>query len=429
MTEQQGWTAPQADQAGRGAEGTAASPGQTTSPHTPAGIPHQAAPVSGAAYTAPVSGGTGPGAAPVAGQFATPPAPYAGQYGVPTTGTGYARPDQAAAPTTGYPAAGAGYGAPYAGGPAAGDRTVAVDYGQASTGHLPPRQPMPPHAPHMNAPAYSLAAGHVPGHVAHQPHRRSRVGIAIAAALAAIALSGGSAVAGGYAVTRFEPKPTSSTVSTTTASRPNSNGTTALSDVAAAVLPSVVSIRTGTAIGSGVVLTADGNILTNNHVAATANGSTVQVSFSNGKTGVATIVGTDPTHDLAVIKVQNVTGLTPIVFADSSQVKVGDTVLAVGSPLGLTGSVTAGIVSALNRTIDEGSSDGTKGASIDGALQTDAAINPGNSGGALVNSSGQLIGINTAIASATQTESGNIGVGFAIASNTAKQVANQIMGH
>jgi putative serine protease PepD len=197
--------------------------------------------------------------------------------------------------------------------------------------------------------------------------------------------------------------------------------------VAAAVLPSVVSIQTEDAVGSGVIITSDGAILTNNHVVATAQNNTVQVTFSTGKTATATIVGTDPTHDLAVIKVANVSGLTPITFADSSSVKVGDTVLAVGSPLGLDGSVTSGIVSALNRTIQVGDN-ARDTESLSGAIQTDAAINPGNSGGALVNSAGQLIGINTAIASASSGgESGSIGVGFAISSNTAKQVAQQLL--
>jgi putative serine protease PepD len=418
MTEQQGWTGPPADQA---AEGAAAAPQHTMSPHAPtAGIPHRAAPVSGAGYPgpaqssptsgaahfaptsdaadfAPTSGaehsattsdadrfalGAGPvypAPASVTGNFTTPPVPYGGHYDTP------------------------------GGGP-----------------HLPPHQPMPPHAPQLTMPSYSVATAHEAP--THTPHRRSRVGIAIAAALAAIALSGGSAVAGGYAVTRFDSKASSSTISAVSASRSNGSGTTSLSDVAAAVLPSVVSINTGTAIGSGVVLSANGNVLTNNHVVATARGNTVQVAFSDGSTGTATIVGTDPTHDLAVIKVQGVSKLTPITFADSGAVKVGDTVLAVGSPLGLSGSVTEGIVSALNRTIDESSASGGSGASIGGAIQTDAAINPGNSGGALVNSAGQLIGINTAIASATQQEAGNIGVGFAISSNTAKQAANKILG-
>ena len=260
------------------------------------------------------------------------------------------------------------------------------------------------------------------------PRRSRRIGLTIGAAVAAVAIAGGSAVAGGFVALDLRPAATQ-TIATATATGSSSTTatTTSLANVAAAVLPSVVSIETQSAVGSGVIITADGSILTNNHVVATAQGSTVQVTFNTGKTATATIVGTDPSHDLAVIKVSGVSGLTPITFADSGSVKVGDTVLAVGSPLGLDGSVTSGIVSALNRTIEVGAS-ARSATSLTGAIQTDAAINPGNSGGALVNAAGQLIGINTAIASAGSTgESGSIGVGFAISSNTAKQVAEQLL--
>jgi putative serine protease PepD len=260
------------------------------------------------------------------------------------------------------------------------------------------------------------------------PRRSRRIGLTIGAAVAAVAIAGGSAVAGGFVALDLRPAATQ-TIATATATGSSSTTatTTSLANVAAAVLPSVVSIETQSAVGSGVIITADGSILTNNHVVATAQGSTVQVTFNTGKTATATIVGTDPSHDLAVIKVSGVSGLAPITFADSGSVKVGDTVLAVGSPLGLDGSVTSGIVSALNRTIEVGAS-ARSATSLTGAIQTDAAINPGNSGGALVNAAGQLIGINTAIASAGSTgESGSIGVGFAISSNTAKQVAEQLL--
>jgi putative serine protease PepD len=255
------------------------------------------------------------------------------------------------------------------------------------------------------------------------PHRRRRIGLTVAAFAAAIALSGGSAVAGGFVALELRPDSAQTVAAANSGS--TSVDTTSLASVASAVLPSVVSIQTSNAVGSGVIITSDGAILTNNHVVETARGNTVQVTFSNGKTATATVIGTDPSSDLAVIRVANVSGLTPLAFGDSSAVHVGDTVLAVGSPLGLDGSVTSGIVSALNRTINEGENSRSTTA-ITGAIQTDAAINPGNSGGALVNASGQLIGINTAIAS-TGENSGSIGVGFAIASNTAKQVADRIL--
>jgi len=260
------------------------------------------------------------------------------------------------------------------------------------------------------------------------PRKGRRIGLTVGAAVAALAIAGGSAVAGGFVALDLQPAAAQTiATATSTGSSSTTAETTSLASVAATVLPSVVSIQTESAVGSGVIITADGSILTNNHVVATAQGNTVQVTFNSGKTATATIVGTDPTHDLAVIKVSGVSGLTPITFADSSTVKVGDTVLAVGSPLGLDGSVTSGIVSALNRTIEVGEN-ARNTTSLTGAIQTDAAINPGNSGGALVNSNGQLIGVNTAIASASSTgESGSIGVGFAISSNTAKQVAQQLL--
>ncbi|GAA1255084.1 hypothetical protein GCM10009677_01130 [Sphaerisporangium rubeum] len=229
--------------------------------------------------------------------------------------------------------------------------------------------------------------------------------------------------------------------------RPASNAAGAtVADVARAVQPSVVSILVtgaqGQAEGSGVILSADGLILTNNHVVAGAGqGGQVQVNFSDGKNAAATIVGTDPATDLAVIKAQDVSGLTKATLGDSDKLNVGDAVLAIGSPLGLEGSVTAGIVSALDRTVSVGGEQSQQQpglppgwgrqqqqsapTTIGGAIQTDAAINPGNSGGALVDSSGQVVGINSAIA--TNGGDGNIGVGFAIPINTARQVADQLI--
>jgi putative serine protease PepD len=259
--------------------------------------------------------------------------------------------------------------------------------------------------------------------------------VATGLAAAAVMLSAGAA--GGYLVHRVDGTPAATRTVTTT---PAVVDRSALATVAAAVEPSVVSIDTGTAEGSGVVMTADGYIVTNNHVVATAEGSSVRVTFSNGRTAKATIVGTDPTNDLAVIKATGVSGLTAATFADSDQVQVGDTVLAIGSPLGLDGTVTAGIVSGLHRNLGDSTGGGNGGgdgrgfggprggeqSKIKDAIQTDAAINPGNSGGALVDSAGRVIGINTAIATDGQS-AGNIGVGFAIPGNTAKQIADKLM--
>ena len=202
--------------------------------------------------------------------------------------------------------------------------------------------------------------------------------------------------------------------------------------------PSVVVISTQVGEGSGVILNTNGDIITNNHVVRGATNGTVSVQFSNGKRVDAKIVGTDPKTDIAVVRVSGVADLTAAKFGDSDAMQVGDTVLAIGSPLGLEGSVSAGIVSALHRTISENGEqpqnpfgqpqqDTTPATTIGDALQTDAAINPGNSGGALVNMNGEVIGINTAIATSGSSSSGNIGVGFAISGNKAKGVAEQLI--
>ncbi len=202
--------------------------------------------------------------------------------------------------------------------------------------------------------------------------------------------------------------------------------------VAAAVLPTVVQIEerdgTGGGTGSGFVLRSDGYILTNNHVVAgAAAGGSLSVTFQDGTEKVARIVGRDTSYDLAVIKV-DATGLTASTLGNSSGVVVGDAVIAIGSPLGLEGTVTAGIISSLNRPVQAG---GSGESSYINAIQTDAAINPGNSGGPLVDARGQVIGVNSAIASlgqaATGQQSGSIGLGFAIPINQAKRVAEEII--
>jgi len=224
----------------------------------------------------------------------------------------------------------------------------------------------------------------------------------------------------------------------------NVNWATAASATAA---PAVVTIRVAGdsqgGNGSGVVLTADGYILTNAHVVS-INGTTenvrLSVRTSDGGVFSAKLVGADPTNDLAVVKIKPTKPLTPIVFADSSMVNVGDQVVAIGAPLGLEATVTRGIVSALNRTIQVASSESPDQSSLEfwsgdagrpinlSVIQTDAAINPGNSGGALVNDKGELIGVNVAIANAGSFgTAGNIGVGFAIPANVAERIANEIM--
>ena len=195
--------------------------------------------------------------------------------------------------------------------------------------------------------------------------------------------------------------------------------------VAEKLLPSVVSIQvrglSGSGSGSGVVIRSDGYILTNNHVVAGA--SELEVLLANGRKVSAQVVGLDPLTDLAVIKTA-VPNLPPATLGDSRTLKVGDTVVAIGSPLGLSGTVTSGIVSALSRQVGAGGG-GAAGGTVFNAIQTDAAINPGNSGGALVDLAGTVIGINSAIA--TAGGGGSIGLGFAIPINEARDVAEQII--
>ena len=200
--------------------------------------------------------------------------------------------------------------------------------------------------------------------------------------------------------------------------------------IASAVTPSVVFIQYETfnsaGSGSGFIIDSNGYILTNNHVVeAAASSGKLTVELSDGASYEATIVGRNSAYDLAVIKI-NASGLPAVNLGDSSSLVVGDSVVAVGAPLGLEGTVTTGIVSALNRPV---TTEGSNDMSYISAIQTDAAINPGNSGGPLVNSRGQVIGINSAIAtlSSMSAQTGSIGLGFAIPVNQAKRIAEEII--
>lgn len=201
--------------------------------------------------------------------------------------------------------------------------------------------------------------------------------------------------------------------------------------IAAKVSPAVVSIavsdQSGEGTGSGFVIRTDGYILTNNHVVESAvDGGTIKVDFPDGRSFDATVVGRDQSYDLAVIKV-DASDLPAVTLGNSDDLVVGDTAIAIGSPLGLDGTVTAGIISALNRPVTAGGQGET---SFINAIQTDAAINPGNSGGALLNSAGAVIGVNSAIATLGDGsgQSGSIGLGFAIPINQAKRIAEELIG-
>ncbi|WP_328725647.1 S1C family serine protease [Streptomyces sp. NBC_00259] len=301
--------------------------------------------------------------------------------------------------------------------------------------------PPPPHAPAPAAPV-PAAPANAPAHAA-----RAKRPVALIAAVAIIA----AAVGGGAAtlVERFAGGGSTggaAGVDGTTVSQ-SSKGTVA--GVAQAVSPSIVEINasstSGESTGSGVIITRDGEIVTNNHVIAGAD--TVKVRLSDGKTYTADVVGTDPDKDLALIKLRSASGLKAAALGDSGRVEVGDEVVAIGSPEGLTGTVTSGIISALDRDVTVAKDEGRQrqqdprqgwpfefgGQEFNGdtgdskttykAIQTDASLNPGNSGGALINMNGEIIGINSAMYSPSSSggsTAGSVGLGFAIPIDTVK---------
>ena len=244
---------------------------------------------------------------------------------------------------------------------------------------------------------------------------------------------GAGAGIGSYATLVAERGPAAAPISVSNvpaAQSPVLDGTVAAA--AAKIEPSVVtiSVTSGNSggVGTGVVLDAEGHILTNNHVVDAASQSgAITVAFSDGTTADATIVGTSASNDLAVIKVSGVPNLVPATFGESRSLQVGQAVVAAGAPLGLTESVTSGIVSNTARPVRSGS----EGDAVYLAVQTDAAINPGNSGGPLVDLNGAVVGINSSIASTGSGQSGsqpgNIGIGFAIPSDLAVRVASEII--
>ena len=301
------------------------------------------------------------------------------------------------------------------------------------------------------------------------PKKPSGAGKVVGLIVAAAIVGGAAGLGGAYAgVNWFSPTGTAPIAGPSTVTVNDTESVNQTTAIAAKVVPSVVTIAAsssaGSGTGSGVVLTEDGYVVTNTHVVTLDGASgdaSIRVTTADGRVYDADVVGTDPTYDLAVIKLVDAEGLTPVEFADSSELNVGDSTIAVGAPLGLANTVTTGIVSALNRSISIASSaapdsgdqqqeqpeEGEEGPfrfdfgqgrqpqaptqtiSI-AVIQTDAAINPGNSGGALVDSEGKLIGINVAIATAggSATDgSGSIGVGFSIPSDIVERITDEII--
>ncbi|MET9832895.1 trypsin-like peptidase domain-containing protein [Streptomyces sp. NPDC006385] len=281
---------------------------------------------------------------------------------------------------------------------------------------------------------------------AYRPKARHRnrgpVALIAAVAIVAAAIGGGTA----YGIQELTGNDTVAAVGSAHANVVPASQKGTVAGVAKAVSPSIVEINAasnaGSSTGSGVIITSDGEIVTNNHVVSGA--SQIKVTTSDGKSYTAEVVGTDSKKDLALIKLENASGLKAAALGDSSGVQVGDQVVAIGSPEGLTGTVTSGIVSALDRDVTVSTDEGQQqpdggwpfefgGRQFNGdtgsdtttykALQTDASLNPGNSGGALIDMNGTIIGINSAMysaAGASSADAGSVGLGFAIPINTVK---------
>ena len=271
--------------------------------------------------------------------------------------------------------------------------------------------------------------------------KSSKIGLWAGAVAVAVVSAG---IGGGVATLMHDEHPHLGQRSATAAVPAAALPAGSVEQVAAKVVPSVVKLETdlgrASEEGSGIILTDKGLILTNNHVVEAAKQppgappvpARTKVTFSDGTTRPFSVVGTDPSSDIAVVQAQDIGGLTPITLGSSASLRVGQDVVAIGSPLGLEGTVTTGIVSALNRPVAAGGDARNQNTVLD-AIQTDAAINPGNSGGALVNMNGELVGINSAIATlggdSPQSQSGSIGLGFAIPIDQAKRIADELIAH
>ncbi|MGP3955345.1 S1C family serine protease [Nonomuraea sp. 3N208] len=257
-----------------------------------------------------------------------------------------------------------------------------------------------------------------------EPIKQIIAGLAVAVLLTGC---GTITTTGTASPTATATSPSPSPSPTATAAAPAQSLEAAYEQVITNVLPSIVQINTKVGLGSGIVFDSQGHIVTNAHVVGQAKEMNVTVA-TGGAPRPARLVSSFAAGDLAVIKVERPEGLRPAKFGDSSKLRVGQIVLAMGNPLGLSGSVTNGIVSAVGRTVTEPENPGSPGATIAGAIQTSAAINPGNSGGALVDLSGQVIGIPTLAARDPELGGGAApGIGFAIPSNTATDIAGQIV--
>lgn len=361
-----------------------------------------------------------PRSAPQSGPWAQPP-------NAPMAGTGQWPPQNPGAPAPNPPHLAAQGGAPGMNAPAAG-----------GPGTPPPGGPGFPAGP--AGPGGGGPYG-TPGFPQPQPHppKRSRSmplwAVLIVVAVVAVGSAGAGGVLGGSLGVQqgAPPEQTSSPkLNTDLPSDAPSRAPDTVAGVAQRVSPSVVSIQDGgttmSGNGSGFVIEND-HVVTNNHVASALESGEMEVAYSNGKTSGAGIVGTEPDSDLAVLRLEDPLDVQPLEFGDSDDVTVGDEVVAIGAPLGLAGTVTSGIISAVDRPVRLGEDSPGQGTAIS-ALQTDAAINPGNSGGPLVDAQGRVIGVNTAIATmggSAGQQSGSIGLGFAIPSAEVEGIVDDIL--
>jgi putative serine protease PepD len=265
-----------------------------------------------------------------------------------------------------------------------------------------------------------------------QPPRRAK-GLVAGVAVLALLVGGGAGALGGYLTADSK---VGSAPSALDVAPPAKQASTApagsIESVADKLLPSVVQLQTRSGEGSGFVIRQDGLIVTNNHVIEeAAQGGTLKVAFQDGQTADATVLGRDPSSDVAVVQAKGVSGKIPVTLGRSDDLKVGQAVVAIGSPFDLSGTVTSGIVSSLHRPTSAGGDQGSQATVMD-AIQTDAAINPGNSGGPLVNMAGQVVGINSAIYSPNSSgtrgeQGGSVGIGFSIPIDQARRTADEIV--
>jgi putative serine protease PepD len=427
-----------AEHSGEPAE--ARTPESTPShPASPEAAPTGAAP--DATTPDPAAEATTPGATPAEAQsgpaqpdLTTPPSGSPNPWAPAAAGYHYSSYPQS--PATGEQQLGAPFAAGY---PQGGQPPLGQPSGDQPTGEQPAAG-YPGYYPSTGPHTAALPVTGAPA------RSRRPLGLIIGVAVIALVIGGLAGSLGGYLFSRGAGSangPVVNALNQPVQSQPTNAPAGSVQAVAGQVSPTVVEIAVTFSqsqqgaegdTGSGVIISSDGQILTNNHVVAgAANGAgTIQVVFANGKIVNATILGRDPTTDIAVIKAQNVSGLPTAKIGDSGTAAVGQQVIAIGAPFQLAGTVTEGIVSSLHRPVAAGDGSASTQETVLDAIQTDAAINPGNSGGPLVNMSGQVIGINSAIYSPSSAQggqgsaSGNVGIGFAIPINQAARIAKQI---